>query len=49
MALTEQIILESLDLMIKMFNELDKFPKMVNVALIALDSSRYFYKVNFQA
>jgi hypothetical protein len=36
MALTEQIILESLDLLVKMFAELDRYPKFVLVALLAL-------------
>lgn len=49
MALTEQIILESLDLLVKMFGELDRYPKFVNVALLSLEHNRYFYKLNFQA
>jgi len=49
MALTEQIILESLDLLLKMFGELDRYPKFVNAAILSLEHVRYFYKLNFQA
>jgi hypothetical protein len=49
MALTEQIILESLDLFVKMIGELDRYPKFVNVAILSLEHVRYFYKLNFQA
>jgi hypothetical protein len=36
MALTEQIILESLDLLVKMFGELDRYPKFFLIAMLAL-------------
>lgn len=36
MACTEQIIIESLDLTVKMFNELDRYPKFITVAKLAL-------------
>lgn len=49
MALTEQIILESLDLLVRMFGELDRYPKFVNAAVLSLEHVRYFYKLNFQA
>ncbi len=49
MALTEQIFIEILDFIIRMFNELDKYPKVLNAAKMCLDQNRYFYRTNFQA
>lgn len=47
MVATQQFLLECLIFVRKHFDELEKWPKLVNVLKTVLDIERQFYKINY--